>query len=746
MAELLKRIGAAGVSYRRFKSSEELGGLIRDDLAVLLTERFERKAEETGWSALHTKLPVTPNRLIGRAGDLKLLDEKLGAEETRILTLLGPGGVGKSRLAIELGALMKERFADGVHLVTLETLVRSEEVPGTIAASLGLSDRIGTAEPRELVLLTLAERELLLILDNFEHLIDAGTYVSELVAECPGVKVLVTSRTLLRLRGEVEYLLMPLEVPERGHSSSPAVELFLARARSSSDLDRPEQKEAIAEVCRRLDGLPLAIELAAARTSLLSPASMLERLSDGFDLLRGSSPDLPERQRTMRSTIAWSVDLLGEEDKVFFRRLAAFCGGFTLDAAEAVCDPDHGLDVLERMQVLVENSIIQPAAGGLDPRFRMLESIRQFALEMLDASSEADAIRSRHAHHFFDLSQGQHDALRSSRQLEALDLLEAEEGNFRGAMRRLLEEGRHEDVASIGWAVWPYWWMRGRQAYGRTLMEAVLDESADVTPLARERARGVHGGMCMFIGDYSEAVYSLATAHARLRELNDEAGIGMAQIGLGIVSSTIEGEEQSLERLREAQVLLRSAGENYGLVLALNSLCWTAMAFDNESVPLETYDESISRSQQFGGAIDLGMAIGNRARRISYSDPAEGLSELRRAMFMLVESDMRSGASFMVDLIAEVAAEQGEYGKAAQLHGFAEKVRETMGALMIPALGIRGERNLERLSELLGASRLRAELAAGAEMDYETGIGVTLDLSSKILGALRPSGARESIS
>lgn len=540
---------------------------------------------------------------------------------------------------------------------------------------------------------------------------------------------------------------MPLEVPEHGHpDGSDAVELFLARARSTSDLGQPEQKESIAEICRRLDGLPLAIELAAARTSLLSPASMVERLRDGFDLLRGSSPDLPERQRTMRSTIAWSVDLLGEEDKVFFRRLAAFCGSFTLDAAEAVCDPEHGLDILERMQEMIENSLVQPATGGLDPRFRMLESIRQFAAEMLDGSDEAETIRERHARHFFDLARGQHDALRSSRQLEALDVLETEEPNLRGAMRRLLEMGRHEDVAWIGWSVWPFWWMRGQLDYGRSLMEAVLDESAEVTPLARERARGVHGAMCMFIGDHGEALSSLAVADVRLREIGDPAGIGMAQIGLGIVASAVEGEEQALGRLREAEALLRSAGENYGLVLALNSLCWTAMAFDNDSVPIEAYDESVARSEQFGGAIDAGMAIGNRARRIAYSDPAEGMSELRRSMFMLVESDMRSGASFMVDLISEIAAEQGEHAEAVRLHGFAEKVRATAGSLTIPALVMRGGRNIARLKESLGESRVRAELAAGAALDYETGIGAALDLSSKILATLRSLDDREPIS
>ena len=353
---MLADIASAGVSYRKFADPDELERLLLDDLAVLLTERFQSAREPEHEhpakpAGLRTHVPVSANRLVGRTNEIAEIQELLTGD-ARLVSITGPGGVGKSRLAIEVGNALKDRFRDGAHLVVLEATTNPDEVPAEITASLGLGEMIGSAQPADLLLRSLADREVLLILDNFEQIVDAGPFVSDLLTAAPNLRVLVSSRTILRLRGEHEYPLRPLAVPAEGDEPvSEAVDLFLARARRSPMIESLGQREAVAEICRRLDGLPLAIELAAARTSVLTPEQILARLDDRFDLLRSRFQDLPERQQTMRGAIAWSVELLGEEDQRFFGRMAVFCGGFTLQAAEQVCDPDVllvGLQEIER--------------------------------------------------------------------------------------------------------------------------------------------------------------------------------------------------------------------------------------------------------------------------------------------------------------------------------------------------------------------------------------------------------------
>ncbi|HEU4481283.1 MAG TPA: DUF4062 domain-containing protein, partial [Actinomycetota bacterium] len=517
------RIANTGVSYRKFTTPDELGKLIRDDLAILLTERFERvehgtpELEERPTTKLRTKLPLTTNRLIGRTKEIADVSALLMSDDVRLVTLIGPGGVGKSRLAIDLGSALKDRFPDGVHFVMLEMVSDPGEVPSALAASLDLTELIGSANPSDLVMRFLSQREMLLILDNFEHVVEAGPFVSELLANCPGLRILVTSRTILRLRGEHDYLLLPLAVPEEGDEPvSEAVELFLARADRSPMIESFEQREAVAEICRRLEGLPLAIELAAARTSILPPSEILKRLDDRLELLRGQLRDFPERQQTMRTAIAWSVDLLPEEDQLFFRRASVFTGGFSLDAVEKVCDPTGELDALERVQNLIDSSLVIASPGGSEPRMRMLESIRQFAAEQLEASGERRTFAERHADHFLELIEWAGPELRSERQVATLDRLESEDRNLRTALRWLLDAGRAEEVSQAGWRIWPFWWIRGRLAEGKTIMSAAAADP-NLSPLGRARAQAGQGTMCLFIGEHGEAVYLLVTASEQLR-------------------------------------------------------------------------------------------------------------------------------------------------------------------------------------------------------------------------------------
>ena len=616
----------------------------------------------------------------------------------------------------------------------LETLTSADDVPSEIAASLGLGEMIGSAQPTDLILRSLADREVLLILDNFEQILDAGPFISELLTAAPNLRVLVTSRTVLRLRGEYEYPLRPLPVPAKGDEPvSEAVELFLVRARRSPMIESLGQREAVAEICRRLDGLPLAIELAAARTSVLTPEQILARLDDRFDLLRSRFQDLPSRQQTMRGAIAWSVELLEEEDQRFFARLAIFTGGLTLQAAEQICDPDGRLGAIDRLQMLLENSLILAQETEQGTRFRSLESIRQFAAEQLDAFSDRDELAQRHAEYYLALVKRSHVGLRSERQNETLDLLQADEDNVRIALNWLLEHGRAEEVSDAGWTVWPFWWMRARLTDGRKIMHAVLSTDQDITPLARARGRTGYGAMCLFIGDHGEAVFNLATAANELRELGDKEGLGFCQAALGIVSSVTEGPDAALARLREAESLLREVGDDYGLVIALNSYCWMISILEMPMEDDSIFKETMALTERVGSSVDRGMAAGNYGRWLAERDRAAGLRARAARDRALVDSDMRSGASFMIDSLAELAVLDGEPERAAHLFGFALSLRDAVGALPIPALEEKRARYNKLLQEMLGAEAAAEGIQLGAAFRYEDGVEESLAVADLLI-------------
>jgi predicted ATPase len=389
LAAMLERISADGLSYRRFVNAEELAGLVVEDLAVLLSERFgppESAPAPMTPAAGTWQLPAPPNRLVGRTGELAELRRLLTAADSRLVTLVGPGGIGKTRLALAAADAIRTEFPDGVAAVMLAAVGSSELVPAAVASALGLPETFGRA-PADAVADFLRPRRMLLVLDNLEQLVEASPLVGTWLAEAAQLRVLATSREVLHLSGERVFPVPPLPVGEAGNAEdaarSDAVELFVDRARAA----RPElvldadRLRTIGEICRRLDGLPLAIELAAARVRMLDPDAILHRLDRRLALLTGGPRDLAARQRALSATIRWSYDLLGERDRVLFARLGAFAGGFFLDAAEAVCHDDAVVgDVLDGLGSLVDKSLVL-ADGTVDglPHFTMLETIREFA-------------------------------------------------------------------------------------------------------------------------------------------------------------------------------------------------------------------------------------------------------------------------------------------------------------------------------------------------------------------------------
>jgi len=474
--------------------------------------------------------PTAPTRLIGREAVLAELLGLLHRADIRLLTLAGPGGAGKTRLALAIAQMVQERFADGVTFVPLAPLRDAALVPQAIVAALGLGERDNCSPLLRLKDL-LRERELLLVLDNFEHVLDAAPAIAELLAAAPGLKVLSTSRALLQIAGEQTYVVPALDLPDRTDlpaiaelTQIGAIALFLTRVRErvpNFELTAANAAD-IAAICARLDGLPLAIELAAARAALLSPRMLLTRLDCRLALLTDGPRDLPERQRTLRATIDWSYALLDVSEQLLLGRLAVFAGGWTLDAAEHVSAAVGPLavSVLDGLSALLNKSLIQRSDGGNgEPRFSMLETVREYALERLTERGEAELAQAAHATYFVALAEQAEPLLHGPDQIAWFDRLDEEHANLRIALNWLLKRGEVVRMLQISGAIHWFWYVRGYLTEGRSWLGQALAqvgarsaETLEVAPETLARAYFCAGHLATFQGDYPAARAHLETS------------------------------------------------------------------------------------------------------------------------------------------------------------------------------------------------------------------------------------------
>src|SRR5215204_5645368 len=430
-------------------------------------------------------LPLQHTPLIGREREVEEVCARLRSPGVRILTLTGPGGAGKTRVGLQAAAELLMEFEDGIFFVALAAIADPALVASTIARTLGLTES-STQPPEQLLKGYLHDRQTLLVLDNFEQVLESAPLLDELLSAAPNLKILATSRTPLRLYGEHEFPVPPLSLPDPG-SLPPvehltrygAVRLFVERARAvKPDFSLTEENApAVVEICARLDGLPLAIELAAARTKLLPPRAMLDRLGDRLKLLTGGARNLPQRQRTLRSAIEWSYELLDAGEMTLFSRLAVFSGGCTLEAMEAICDAESELpmDILEGTSSLMDKSLLRQEEGAEgEPRFVMLETIHEYGRERLNKSGEAEEIRRLHAEYFLALAELGESKLRGPEEAKWLECLEIEHDNMRDALSRALDAEEAELALRLAGALWRFWWMRGYYDEGRRWLEAAL--------------------------------------------------------------------------------------------------------------------------------------------------------------------------------------------------------------------------------------------------------------------------------
>lgn len=560
-----------------------------------------------GWDA-EVGLPGEPTPIIGRDRELDVLCDLLTAPGIQVLTLVGPGGVGKTRLALSLAHRVAGRHADGAVWVELAPLTDHTLVLSTVGRAVGLPDA-GSTDIATSLRSALRDRQALLVLDNMEHLLGAVPDLAQLLLACPRLQVVATSRAPLRLRGEQEYQVPPLEVPPAGREQDelelaafPAVHLFVSRARQKdpSFALGGQEDAAVAAICRRLDGLPLALELVAARTRTLTPTEVLTRLDDPLSLLVGGSRDLPERQQTMRAAIAWSEELLDPPEQAMLRRLAVFSGGWTLTAAEAVCG--DGLDgtgaVLDLLDVLVEQSLVSAHPTAHGTRYRMLEPVRQYATGRLVATGEATAVGLLHARYFRDLAEEAAVEVEGrAEQSSWVELLDQELDNLRAALG-WSEQTRGQEAAEIAMrlsaALWRFWEMRWHVEEGRRWLSGALARTEPVPPALRAAALNAAGNLARDQGDHDQATAYHEQCLMIRRRLGDTRGVASSLNNLGVVARDRGDAERTLELCREACALFRRVGDHHGAAITLISLGNAATRQGDLARARAGYEESLA--------------------------------------------------------------------------------------------------------------------------------------------------------
>jgi predicted ATPase/serine/threonine protein kinase len=635
-----------------------------------------------------TNLPPRTSELIGRERELDEVVTMLRAAKLRLLTLTGPGGTGKTCLAVEAARRQLEYFADGVFAVDLSTLADPERIAPQIAEVFGLKESAGRSLTEELER-HLADKRMLLVLDNFEHLLAGAAYVSRLLASAPRMKLLATSRALLHLRLEREYAVEPLAVPQFASlpalddlASTPAVALFLERARQAkpSFALTTENARAVVEVCRRVEGLPLAIELAAARVKLLAPQAMLERLSPQLRLLTGGPRDLPTRQQTMRGAVAWSYELLERADKALLRRLAVFVGGATLEAVEVVCGKGE-IDVLDAVGSLLDKSLLrqrEPENGEM--RFTMLEVVREYALEQLEESREAEAARQAHARYFLELAEKAEPELVGARQVAWLARLEAENDNLRTALLWLLERDAN-GCLRLAAAVRNHWVRHGHYTEGRRWLEAALERSRAAPAPVRARALAGAGSLARHQGDLA-AARGYFGEHLRIgRETGDPRLIGWASLSLGTVGMLQADLQTARVYLEESLARGRELGDDRLIGNAINLLGELAREEGEWDEARERYEQALALHNHAGSQVGVSTALTNLGA-VAYAagDLEAAGASYRDALVIAQALGDREGISYCLEGLGAVAAGRRAWARAARLGGAAEALREAVGA------------------------------------------------------------------
>ncbi|WP_425845396.1 ATP-binding protein [Agrococcus sp. TSP3-2-1] len=731
LEELVRRIERDdAASYRGYSSPEELAELVEADLATLLAERFDAsRASAPGGDRvdlLAARIPAPSTRLVGRDREVSELVALLDGRGTRLVTLAGPGGIGKSRLAIAVAEAAAPLFPDGTAFVALEDVVEPGLLLPTIGYAIGVRDA-GELPLEERLAIALEGRRMLLVLDNFEQLGAAAPTLVRLLAIAPLVTLLVTSRAVLRVRGERVFEVPPLRTHDPAAPEStarareaPAVELFVERARavkpdfevSSASLD------AIVGICRAVEGLPLAIELAAARMRVLTPAGILQRLDRQLPLLVDASRDLPPRQRTLRATIDWSTGLLPEPERRVLRDLAVFSAGCALASVEAFAAlRGWDVDLYPALETLVDSSLLEQSDVDGEAVFGMLATVREHGLERLRVDGEEESARAAHAAVYVELARREGRGLGVTGQRDAVSRLNLERNNLRSAVRQLVVLGDGDTAADVAWRLFLYWWMGGFLVEVALWMEEVLARPGALERRSRAIATFFIGWRDLWTAPSHDVVRALAEASSVLDEEGDALGATMASAtaGLAEISTPDPDLRRAAARLEAGARRFRELGAGWGEALSLVALGRIAVLGDDLEGATARFRGALEAAVSSGDRFTASIATHHLGRARLFAGATDEAERLYRdALETSIALHHDEGIAYGLEGLAALAAERDEVDRAGVLAGAAAGIRKRAAFFDVPAF-VFHTRYLDALAERSDAAALRAAEERGRE-------------------------------
>jgi predicted ATPase len=684
---------------------------------------------------------------------------------SRLVTLTGPGGTGKTRLAIEVAAALQETFSNGASFVPLAPIQDPSLVESMIAAALGVKE-LGELPLREALLASLTNREMLLVLDNCEHVLDGIAIVGELLASCPRLTVLATSRSPLHLSAEHEYALRPMALPASEQEADLAVlrrfdgvAFFVERAaaaRHGFELTA-ENAPVVLAICRRLDGLPLALELAAARLRVFTPQTLLARLSRRLDLLMGGARDAPSRQQTLRAAIDWSYSLLSGAEQRLFGRLSIFAGGFSLEAAERVCGDEQApeLGTLDGVASLAEKSLVQPAEEvDEELRFAILETVREYGLAQLAARGEDQMLRRRHASFFLELAEAAEPQLTGSEQAAWLQRLDCDIDNLRAALQQAGTSGDAKLGLRLASALWLYWQARGFLSEGRRWLEEMLARGPAVNPSVRAKALvrsaalamnqtdyarataqakealelydrerdpggralalNVLGGVARFQGKYADAGPAIEEGLRLYRALNDRWGVALSLNNLGALAADRGEFERARTLYEESLRIEEELGAEWTIAILLSNLAEVAREQGDQNRAVALYDASLSLRRKLGDSLGIAHSlVGLAGAALSANDGDRAAELYEESLVNYRAAGARWGEALYLDGLADVAWSRGESERAVELSAAAAAVREAIAHPPSLTEQSRRDAQLQAARDELGAEAFTAAWERG---------------------------------
>ncbi|MEJ7849632.1 MAG: protein kinase [Pyrinomonadaceae bacterium] len=715
------------------------------------TDIFETATTEVAVSPITGKdlrlRNLRPNNLssyyspiIGRENEIASILELLRNDEIRLLTMTGIGGTGKTRLAQAVAEAALLDFNDGVFFIEMAAVRDPALVASTIANPLGVKDA-GSRPLTEAIKEHLSGRQVLLVLDNFEQISSAAPQISELLLATTRLKIMVTSRSILHVTAENEFAVPPLATPGTKAKSSfeelsgmEAVRLFVERARAAKPHFRltTENASLIGAICERLDGLPLAIELAAARIRILSPVAILARLENSLGLLTGGALDLPQRQQTMHGAVDWSYDLLNESEKSLFRRLSVFAGGVRLEAAEEIVggalrvvsensplttDNQLMTNVLDGITSLVDKSLlIQKEQPDGEARFRMLEVVRDFAFESLDTAGETHAVRRIHAEHFVAFAERAEPFVQAAQSAEWLDRLEEEHDNLRAAMRWSLDNDPSMAVR-LAVALRNYWLLHSHLSEGYAWLKAASEHSGRLAAPLRFKLMNGLGLVAKWRGDYEIAGNAYADGLIAGKEADDKQGIALSSRGLGLVAMQRGDIQASKEYFESGLKISRELDDKFGIALSLSFLGDLARTEDDSGAARPLFEEALKLFRELDNKSAISDTLNNLgAAALGDGDPQAAAKHFAEALKAATELGNKITISCSLDGFGAIAANRGEFDLAARLSGAAKNLRESIGYKIEPAERVFRDAYLSKVQEVIEKHSFEAEQKRGREM------------------------------